>query len=47
MVYGLNNPDKHYIYKLMHNVKLIGSIIFDSHIHMNTGNKKYDVSLVK
>ena len=46
MVYGLNDVDKRYIYKLMHNVKLIGSIIFDSHIHMNTGNEIYDVSLV-
>ena len=44
VVYGLNDVDKQYIYKLMSTVKLSGSNRFDPHMQMHTGNKKYDVS---
>ena len=47
VVDGLNSVDKRYIYKLMSNVQLPGSNIFDSQIQMHTGNQKYDVSLAK
>ena len=44
---GLNAVDKRYIYQLMSNVQLPESIIFDSHIKIHTGPKKYYVSLAK
>ena len=47
VVDGINAVDKHYIYKLMYNVQLPGSVIFDSQIKMNTGTKKEDVILAK
>ena len=47
VVYGLNAFDKRYIYQLMYIVQILGSIIFDSHIQMHTGNQKDDVSLPK
>ena len=47
VVYGLNDVDKQYIYKLMSTVKLSGSNRFDSQIQMYTGTQKDDVSLAK
>ena len=47
VVYGLNTVDKRYIYQLMSTIQLYVSKIFDSHMQMNTGNQKYDVSLAK
>ena len=47
VVYGLNAVDKIYIYKLMSNVQLHVSKIFDSHMQMHTGNQNYGVSLAK
>ena len=41
---GFNAVDKRYIYQLMSNVQLHGSVRFDSHIEMLTGIKKEDVS---
>ena len=39
--------DKRYIYQLMFNVQLTGSVRFDSQIKFHTGTKKEDVSLAK
>ena len=47
MIYGLNDVDKRYIYQFMSTNKLSGSIIFDSHIKIQTVTYKYDVSLAK
>ena len=47
MVDGLNNVDKRYIYKLMSNVQLHGSNIFNIQMQMCTGNQSNDVSLSK
>ena len=47
MVDGLNAVDKCYIYQLMVEVKLPGSVIFDSHIKIHTGTDNKDVSLAK
>ena len=47
VVQGLNAVDKRYIYKLMSNVQLPGSKIFDSQMKINTGNQKEDLSLAK
>ena len=44
---GLNSIYKRYIYQLMSNVQLPGSIIFDSHILMHSCTPKIDVSLAK
>ena len=44
---GLNAVDRHYIYQLMSTFQLPGSNIFYSQMQINTGNQKYDVSLVK
>ena len=46
-VYGLNDVNKCYIYKLMSNVKLPGSNIFDSRTKMHTGNQKDNASLAQ
>ena len=43
----LNAVDRRYIYELMLNVQIPGSIIFDSQIQMHSGTQKYDVSLSK
>ena len=40
MVDGLNAVDKRYIYQLMSNVQLPGSVRFDSHIKIHTGIEK-------
>ena len=40
VVDGINAVDKRYIYQLISNVQLPGSVIFDSQIKMNTGTKK-------
>ena len=40
VVDGLNDIDKSYIYQLMSNVQLSGSVRFDSQIKMHTGTKK-------
>ena len=47
VLYGLNDIYKRYIYQLISNVQLPGSIIFDSQMQMHTGTQKYDVSLAK
>ena len=47
VVDGLNAVDKRYKYKLMSNVKLPGSKIFDSQIKIHTGNQNNDVSFAK
>ena len=47
MVDKINAVDKRYIYQLMYNVQLPGSVIFDSQIKMHTGTEKEDVSLAK
>ena len=47
VVDGLNAVDKRYIYQLMSNVQLPGSVIFDSQIEMHIGTEKEDVSLAK
>ena len=47
VVYGINDVDKHYIYRLMSTVQLPGSNIFDSQIQIHTGNQEFDVSLSK
>ena len=47
VVDGLITVDKRYIYQLMSNVKLPGSVKFDSQIKMHTGTEKEDVSLAK
>ena len=47
MVDGLNAVDKRYIYQLMSNVQLPGSIRFDSQIKIHTGTEKKDVSLAR
>ena len=44
---GLNAVDKCYIYQLMSNVKLPGSVRFDSQIKIHTGTEKEDISLAK
>ena len=44
---GLNAIEKHYIYKLMSNVQLPGSNIFDSQIIMHSCTQNNDVSLAK
>ena len=44
---GINAIDKCYIYQLMPNVHLPGSVRFDSQIKTHTRNQKYDVSLAK
>ena len=41
----LNSVDKRYIYQLMFNVQLTGSVRFDSQIKIHTDTKKDDVSL--
>ena len=41
----LNVVDKSYIYQLISNVQLTGSIRFDSYMKMQTGNQNNDVSL--
>ena len=40
VVDGLNAVDKLYIYQLISNVQLPGSVIFDSYIKIHTGTKK-------
>ena len=45
MVDGINAVDKRYIYQLMSNVQLPGSVRFYSQIQTHTGTKKEDVSL--
>ena len=47
VVDGINSIDKHYMYKLMSNVQLPGSTIFDSQIIMNYCTHKNDVILAK
>ena len=47
MIDGFNAVDKHYIYQLMCNVPLPGSVRFDSQIKIHTSTEKYDVSLDK
>ena len=47
VVDGLNAFYMCYIYKLISNIKLTRSKIFDSQMQMHTGNQKYDVSLAK
>ena len=47
VVDGLNAVDKRYIYQLMSNVQLPGSVRFDSQIKMHTVTKKEDVILAK
>ena len=47
MVDGLNAVDKRYIYQLMSNVQLPGSVRFYSQIKMHTGTENKDVSLAK
>ena len=47
MVDESNAVDKCYIYQLMSNFQLPGSVIFDSQIQMHTGTKKEDVSLAQ
>ena len=38
---------KHYLYQLMYNVQLPGSVRFDSQIKMHTTTKKEGISLAK
>ena len=47
VVDGLNAVDKRYIYQLIYNVKLPGSVRFYSQIKMHTGTEKEDVILSK
>ena len=47
MVDGLSAVYKRYIYKLLSNVQLPGSVRFDSQIKMHTGTKTKDVSLAQ
>ena len=47
VVDGINAVDKRYIYQLMSNVKLPGSVRFDSQIKIHTGTEKEDISLAK
>ena len=47
MLDGLNAIEKRYIYRLMSNVQLQGSKLFDSQILMNYCTKNNDVSLAK
>ena len=47
VVDGLNAFDKRYIYQLLSNVQLPGSVRFDSQIKMHSGTKKEDVRLAK
>ena len=44
---GINAIDKRYIYQLMFNVKLPGSIFFNSQILMNSCTQNNDESLSK
>ena len=46
MLDGLNAIDKRYIYQLMFNIQLPGSIFF-SHMQMHTSTQNNDVSLAK
>ena len=45
VVDGINAVDKRYIYQLISNVQLPGSVIFDSQIKIHTGTENKDVSL--
>ena len=47
VVDGLNAVDKRYIYQLMSNVQLPGSVRFDSQIKIHTGTENKDVSLAQ
>ena len=47
VVDGFNDFYKRYIYQLMSNVQLPGSVRFDSQIQMHTVTEKLDVSLSK
>ena len=47
MVDGLNAVDKRYIYQLMSEVQLTGSVRFDSQIKMHTFTENKDLSLAK
>ena len=47
VVYGLNAIEKSYIHKLMSNVQLPGSNIFDSQILMHPFTQNNDVSMDK
>ena len=47
VVDGINAVDKCYIYKLMSNFQLPGSIRFDSQMQILTGKQRDDVSLAK
>ena len=40
VVDGINAVDKRYIYQFMSNIKLPGSVIFDSQIKIHTGTEK-------
>ena len=43
----INAVDKRYIYQLISNVQLPGSVRFDSQIKINTGTENNDVSLAQ
>ena len=47
VVDGLNSIDKLYIYKVMSNVQLPGSKLFDSQKQMQPSTQNNDVSLAK
>ena len=47
VVGGLNSIDKRYMYQLMSNVQLPGSITFDSQVLMNSCTPKNDFSMDK
>ena len=47
VVDGINAVEKRYIYQLISNIQLTGSVRFDSQIKMHTGTEKKDVSLAK
>ena len=47
MVDGINAFDKNYIYQLMSNVQLNGSIFVDSQMQMHTSNQKNHAGLSK
>ena len=47
VVDGLNDVDQSYIYQLMSEVQLPGSIRFDSQIKIHTGTEKKDLILAR